>query len=96
MRLLPAELPASAPREALLSTEATRLAIRQATRQPLLSERVAQATGIQATTSAERLAAAAGGAAKGDCLKGEFAGGGMGLLSLPFLAVAAATGQCAK
>lgn len=31
---------------------------------------------------------------KGDCLKGEFAGGGMGLLSLPFLAVAAVRGDC--
>lgn len=32
--------------------------------------------------------------AKGDCLKGEYAGGGMGLLSLPFLAAAALRGDC--
>ena len=32
--------------------------------------------------------------AKGDCLKGEYAGWGMGLLSAPFLAFAAATGNC--
>jgi hypothetical protein len=32
--------------------------------------------------------------AKGDCLKGEFFGGGMGLLSAPFLAVAVARGAC--
>ena len=35
-------------------------------------------------------------AAKGDCLKGQYPGANMGLLSLPFLAVAAATGNCAK
>ena len=34
--------------------------------------------------------------AKGDCLKGEFAGSGGGLLSLPALAYAAAAGKCAK
>jgi hypothetical protein len=33
-------------------------------------------------------------AAKGDCTKGQFVGGGMGLLSLPFLAVAAVRGDC--
>jgi hypothetical protein len=32
--------------------------------------------------------------AKGDCLKGEYLGGGMGLLSAPFLAFAAAAGHC--
>jgi hypothetical protein len=32
--------------------------------------------------------------AKGDCLKGEFLGGGMGLLSAPFLAYAAVAGNC--
>jgi hypothetical protein len=96
LRLLPADLPASAPREPLLQTAASRQAIRDAARNPLLSERAALATGIQPTTGAERLAAATGAAAKGDCLKGDFAGGGMGLLSLPFLAVAATTGQCAK
>jgi len=34
-------------------------------------------------------------AGKGDCLKGESAGTGMGLLSLPFLALAAARSACA-
>lgn len=32
--------------------------------------------------------------AKGDCMKGEFLGGGMGLLSAPFLAVALVRGVC--
>lgn len=33
-------------------------------------------------------------AGKGDCIKGDYAGAGMGLLSLPFLAYAAAAGNC--
>lgn len=44
----------------------------------------------------ERLANNVREAGKGDCAKGEYAGGGMGLLSLPFLAIAAAAGNCAK
>ena len=78
-----------------MTGDATRRAIREAARQPLLSERAAQATGQPFRRGAERLADAASGAGKGDCLKGEYAGGGMGLLSLPFLAVAAARGDCA-
>jgi len=35
-------------------------------------------------------------AAQGDCMKGEFKGGGMGLLSLPFLAAAALRDQCRR
>ncbi len=31
---------------------------------------------------------------KGDCGKGDYAGGGMGLLSLPFLVAAEALGHC--
>ena len=34
--------------------------------------------------------------ARGDCLKGEYLGGGMGLLSLPFLAAAALREQCRR
>jgi hypothetical protein len=33
-------------------------------------------------------------AGKGDCMKGEFVGAGMGLLSAPFLAYAAVAGNC--
>lgn len=36
------------------------------------------------------------GAAKGDCAKGEFKGSHMGLLSLPMLAAAMASGECAR
>lgn len=35
-------------------------------------------------------------AAKGDCAKGEFTGGNMGLLSAPFLAAAVLNGDCAR
>ena len=31
-----------------------------------------------------------------DCMKGEFKGGGMGLLSLPMLAAAALKGECSR
>jgi hypothetical protein len=37
---------------------------------------------------------AVAGSAKGDCLKGEYAGWGMGLLSVPFLAYHVAAGHC--
>lgn len=88
---------ASEPSGALLMQgDATRRAIREAARQPLLSERAAQATGQPFQRGAERLADAASAAGKGDCLQGEYAGGGMGLLSLPFLAVAAARGRCSR
>lgn len=89
--------PASGPTGSqLMSGEATRRAIRESARQPLLSERAAQATAQPFHRGAERLADAASAAGKGDCLKGDAAGGGMGLLSLPFLALAAARGQCAR
>lgn len=42
----------------------------------------------------QHLPTAVAAAAKGDCMKGEFLGGGMGLLSAPFLAYAAAAGHC--
>ncbi len=34
--------------------------------------------------------------AKGDCTKGEYLGGSMGLLSLPFLAAAVLTEKCGR
>ena len=89
--------PASGPTgSTLMSGEATRRAIRETARQPLLSERAALATAQPFHRGAERLADAASAAGKGDCLQGDYAGGGMGLLSLPFLAAAAARGQCAR
>ena len=43
---------------------------------------------------AETLARGIDAAHKGDCGKGDYAGGGMGLLSLPFLVAAEALGNC--
>ncbi|MCA0176319.1 MAG: hypothetical protein LCH73_08555 [Proteobacteria bacterium] len=88
--------PASGPRPRLLDSEASRRAIREAGSQPLLAERAADATGIAIVSKDQRYDEAAAKAGKGDCLKGEFAGSGMGLLSLPALALAAAKGDCAK
>ena len=50
----------------------------------------------QRETRDQRLARTIAEAGRGDCNKGQFLGGGMGLLSLPFWVAAEATGQCAK
>lgn len=42
------------------------------------------------------LSAGISAAARGDCARGEFFGGGLGLLSIPFLAAEALRGHCAK
>lgn len=84
-------------REPLLGTDATRRAIRQAARDPLLSERAASAMGDGAPIGPEaKLGRQIQQAGNGECLKGEFAGGGMGLLSLPFWLLAEARGKCSK
>jgi hypothetical protein len=87
---------ASAPTGSVLDSPATRQALRGLGQRPLLSERAAQAMGEPVQRTDTALADEVQRAAKGDCLKGEFAGSGMGLLSLPALAVAAARGQCAR
>lgn len=51
---------------------------------------------MRARTAAQRLPEAIESSRKGDCAKGEFAGRGMGLLSLPFLAAAALGDECAR
>ena len=47
-------------------------------------------------TAGERLAQNIEAAHKGDCMKGEYLGGGMGLLSAPFLLAAEALGKCSS
>jgi hypothetical protein len=42
----------------------------------------------------KKLPDAVAAAAKGDCMKGDFTGGGMGILSAPFLAAAALMDKC--
>jgi len=89
--------PVAAAQGSLLDSEATRQAIRQAARAPLLSERAALAMGDGALLRPEdKLGGQIMQSASGDCLKGEFAGAGMGLLSLPFWALAEARGKCRR
>ncbi|MBO9688857.1 MAG: hypothetical protein J7598_19825 [Mitsuaria chitosanitabida] len=82
----------------LMYGAATQRAIRQGTQgQPLLSERADQAN--QAPERVEASAKLGKEIMKGattDCLKGEFAGAGMGLLSAPFLLLAEARGKCRR
>jgi hypothetical protein len=91
---------ASAPPPAhdsnLLDTEASRRAIHSAARNPNLASRINEQVGVRSPTAAQRLPGNVQQAAKGDCMKGEYPGGGMSLLSLPFLAAALATGNCAQ
>lgn len=87
---------ASAPGQRLMDTAATQAAIRQSARRPLWTERSASAIDQAFVSKADKQAQAVARSAKGDCLKGEFGGGGMGLLSLPFLVVAEVSGHCAR
>jgi len=82
----------------LMYGSATQRAVRQSTQgQPLLAERADQASlapdRIDAST---RLGNDMMKGATGDCLKGEFAGAGAGLLSLPFWVLAEARGKCRR
>jgi hypothetical protein len=86
----------SAPRERLLDSAATRAAIRQAAHAPLLVERAASANDQRIVAKSEKLTEDVRQSAKGDCLKGEFGGAGMGLLSLPFFVAAEVGGHCAR
>ena len=79
----------------LMDGEATRRAIRAAAREPGLAAQAGR-QGPALQTPDERLGSEVQRSAKGDCLKGEYVGGGMGLLSLPFLAAAALRDQCRR
>ncbi|NDY90670.1 hypothetical protein [Ideonella livida] len=90
-----APTPASAPSR--LTPESTRQAWIGIARQPSLATRSLEAAGgITPPSAAQRMAQAASSAGRGDCSRGEYAGAGMGLLSLPALAYAAAAGHCAR
>jgi hypothetical protein len=90
-------LPASAPTAALpaLDGEATARAIREIARSPGLAARAGRA-GAPERAPEQRLGDGIAQGAKGDCLKGEYLGAGMGVLSLPFLAAAALRDQCRR
>lgn len=81
--------------EPLLDSEATRRALRASARDPGLAARAGRFSAEPLSPDA-RLGAEVQRSAKGDCLKGEYLGGGMGLLSLPFLAAAALREQCRR
>lgn len=87
---------AQPPTDSILDSEATRRALRMAAKAPLLSERAAGAMGEEPISAEQKLAQSMKKAGNGDCLKGEFAGGGMGLLSAPFWLLAEARGKCSK
>ena len=83
------------PPPLLLDTEATRRAIRQAARAPSIGERAAVASAEpRQLRPEEQLGQQIEHSARGDCLKGEYFGGGAGLLSLPFLAAAVVRDKC--
>ncbi|MCO5124654.1 MAG: hypothetical protein M9915_13030 [Rhizobacter sp.] len=93
-----ATLPAAQPKGGssladILNSPGTRRAIRDAARAPSLAELEGTTTPTSAT---QRLGTAIASGAYGDCEKGEFAGGGMGLLSLPFWAIARLRDHCGK
>lgn len=77
----------------ILDSAATRQAIVDAARAPSLAE--LPGTNHRASVQ-HQLGGAIAAGAHGDCDKGEFAGGGMGLLSLPFWAVAQLRGACGR
>jgi outer membrane biosynthesis protein TonB len=88
---------ASAPGGGLLDTDASRRAIREAARQRSTGEMGAQATGEKAPLSEqERIGQEMARGARGDCMKGEYAGSGMGLLSLPFWLIAELREKCRR
>ena len=88
---------ASAPGGRLMDSEATRRAIRDAARQRSTGEMAAEASGASAPLGTqERLGQEMARGARGDCLKGEYAGSGMGLLSLPFWLVAELREKCRR
>lgn len=77
---------------------ATQHAVRQSTQgQPLLAERMDQASlAPEKIDASTKLGKEMMKGATGDCLKGEFAGAGAGLLSLPFWVLAEARGKCRR
>lgn len=92
-----AAAPQAAASKPWLDPEKTRLAVRRLAALPSLREQAALASEApRQLTAGERFGQEVQQAAAGDCLKGEFLGGGMGLLSAPFWALAEARGKCRR
>lgn len=83
----------SPPVERLLDSDATRAAIRQAGRLPLLQERAAAAAGERIARTDTGLAGGVAAAGLADCMKDPVPGG---ILGIPLIAVQVARGKCAK
>lgn len=84
---------AGPPQTAILDSAATRQAIIDAARAPSLAQLPGTSPPAGQT---QRLGSAMAAGAHGDCDKGEYVGGGMGLLSLPFWAAAKLRGDCGR
>ncbi|MDP9604953.1 UNVERIFIED_ORG: hypothetical protein J2W38_004754 [Variovorax paradoxus] len=97
----PSEAPespqAASPAPLILHSESTRRALRDIGRERSFADRTGQdLDGAPRSALDSRLSAGVAAAARGDCMKGQFKGSNMGLLSLPALALAAANGECAR
>ncbi len=93
----PQPTPPAPPPPLILHSESTRRALRDIGRERSFADRAGQdINGNSRSAFDSRLSSGVASAAHGDCRKGEFKGGGMGLLSLPALALAAANGECAR
>jgi hypothetical protein len=89
------ELPKPFP----LASDVVRQAAQTSAKQGTLAERAAQDLGAKSSSplgAAATLEQGFKSAGRGDCAKGEFYGGNMGLFSAPMLALALAKGECAR
>ncbi|WP_454907272.1 hypothetical protein [Variovorax gossypii] len=84
-------------RPLILHSESTRRALRDIGRERSFADRAGQElNGNPRSAFDSRLSAEVAGSARRDCMKGQFKGNSMGLLSLPALALAAAQGDCGR
>lgn len=87
----------TSPAPLILHSESTRRALRDIGRERSFADRAGQdLNGSPRSAFDSRLSAGVAGSAHGDCMKGQFKGNNMGLLSLPALALAAAQGECGR
>ncbi|QDL53863.1 hypothetical protein [Rhodoferax aquaticus] len=87
------------PKPFPLAGDVMRQAAKTSARQTTLAERAAQDLGAQSSSplsAAARLEQGIKSAGRGDCAKGEFYGGNLGLFSAPMLAFALAKGECSR
>lgn len=93
----PQQAASPSPAPLILNSDATRRALRDVARNRSFADRANQDIQGPARSAFEsKMGAGVAGAAHGDCMKGQFKGSNMGLLSLPALAIAAANGECAR